>query len=485
MTLLTRARDSLKAFAELVGRDLTEWQAGALILVARVTVVVAPRQTGKSRSLAVLAVHRAFRHRDYRVLIISAGEVGARRLLDEVRAVIHGAPGLSVSVVDETAGFVRLSNGSEIRCVPASEAQIRGWSVDLLIVDEAALVGDELLYGAALPTTMARPDARIVLASSPKGQSGAFYEHAMRGLAGTDPSVATFRWKLADASWVTAEALASLRAGLPPELQRAEIDGEFVDGLGMLRVFEDAFIDAACARTLSVDAWAKPLRLGVDVARSGADETVGMAVRGGVCRVVFSGFGWDTMRTAGVVAQHVTGASVATGSRAIVDETGVGGGVVDRLREMRAPVTGFVSASRAREPQRYANARAEAYFALQRLLTDGGIDLDPGDRALVTQLREVRWTLDRLGRLLIEGKDAMRARGVSSPDRADALVMALYHDHIAPAPVKRISYLAGQEEPVIHRSGLVLRGERYLDVVRGTSRRVPPPGFQPVRGARR
>ena len=135
---LARAREDLGTFARLVGRPLEPWQLPALRLERRTSVLAAPRQCGKSRALGLLAVHGAFRAPKFRVLIVSAGETGARRLLADVRALIAGAPGLSVSVVDETAGFVRLTNGSEVRCVPASEAQIRGWVVDLLLVDEGS-----------------------------------------------------------------------------------------------------------------------------------------------------------------------------------------------------------------------------------------------------------------------------------------------------------------------------------------------------------
>jgi hypothetical protein len=57
--------------------------------------------------------------------------------------------------------------------VPASERAVRRWSVDLLLVDECARVDDELLLGAAFPTTAARPDPRIVLAGSLVAAEGA------------------------------------------------------------------------------------------------------------------------------------------------------------------------------------------------------------------------------------------------------------------------------------------------------------------------
>jgi hypothetical protein len=93
-----------------------------------------------------------------------------------------------------------------------------------------------------------------------------------------------------------------------------------------------------------------------------------------------------------------------------------------------APVVEFVAAGRARDHRRYANVRAEAFFALRTALRDGVLDLEDGDVALRDALRAVRWTTDRLGRLLIESMDDLRGGGVGSPDRADALAMVVWHD---------------------------------------------------------
>lgn len=224
---LRRARADVAAFGSLVGWPLTSVQAAALVLEARETVLVAPRQTGKSYSLAVLSCWWAFRRPGQRVLIVSAGEDAARRLLGTVRAVAASQV-LAGSVVDESASLVVLSNGSEIRSVPASERQIRGWSADLLVVDEAALVADDVLVGAALPTTAARRDARVVLASSPWGPSGYFHRRAIAGSDGGNVATRTVRWRVGDAPWVSAEAVAHARSSMPAPRFRAEYLAEFV-----------------------------------------------------------------------------------------------------------------------------------------------------------------------------------------------------------------------------------------------------------------
>ena len=234
---VARARDDLAAFAAMVGWPMETWQSEALSLRTRQTVLVSPRQCGKSRSLAVLACWRAFRKPKQLILIISAGETAAGRLLRAVRDVA-AHPLLHASVDDETKTWVILTNGSEIRSVPASDAQVRGWSVDTLIVDEAAFVPEDLLASAALPTTAARPLARIVLASTPWGDSGMFWSMAQQGLEPGNDVTATYKWRLKDAWWIVPEVIEAARQTLSPLRFRAEYEGEWVPS-------GDAYFDRA------------------------------------------------------------------------------------------------------------------------------------------------------------------------------------------------------------------------------------------------
>lgn len=264
MTDTRLLRDNLLAFADAARTPLTSWQADALRLEQRVTVVVAPRQSGKSRSLAVLALWWAFRTREQRVLLVSAGEEASRRLLSEIRTIVSGSPQLRASAVDEQAGLLTLTNGSEIRSVPASERQVRGWTVDLLLVDEAALVPDDLLLGAAMPTTAARENARIVLASSATSANGAFYDAAVRGEAGSDHT-RTYRWALADATWIAPSVIAAARDSMTPLRFAAEYEGVFASGQDAL-LSRHAIDKVLCDRTLlSLDALVGPARLSAGI----------------------------------------------------------------------------------------------------------------------------------------------------------------------------------------------------------------------------
>ena len=52
----------------------------------------------------------------------------------------------------------------------------------------------------------------------------------------------------------------------------------------------------------------------------------------------------------------------------------------------------------------------------------------PDDNTLQTQLSLVKWMRNEKGKIAIESKEKLRARGVSSPDRADALVLSMCED---------------------------------------------------------
>lgn len=183
-----------------------------------------------------------------------------------------------------------------------------------------------------------------------------------------------------------------------------------------------AAIRRAQERDLSGSALLDPGRLGVDVARSGPDETVAYRKRGGQVRLEFSRHKQDTMATAGLV--HRAMAPHKGRVPASIDVIGIGAGVYDRLSELGMSVSPFLASAKSTRPRRYKNLRAEAYWKVREAFEEGLIDIDPEDDQLASQLGSVRYFLDSAGRIVIESKDDMKRRGMPSPDRADALVMS-------------------------------------------------------------
>ncbi len=161
-------------------------------------------------------------------------------------------------------------------------------------------------------------------------------------------------------------------------------------------------------------------RLGVDVARFGSDKTALCVRRGWRVESLRSFSHVDTMRTAGEAAALVRDHHIPA---VFVDEGGLGAGVVDRLRELDAPVHGVQFGGKARQSGRFANMRAELFWELRRLFNDNLIAI-PRDEELISQLLGLRYDVTSAGQVKMESKSSLRRLGLRSPDKADALALA-------------------------------------------------------------
>ena len=160
--------------------------------------------------------------------------------------------------------------------------------------------------------------------------------------------------------------------------------------------------------------------LAVDVARFGEDQSVLVAANSDTVLEIKSYRGLDTMELTGrVVEAHRRWKT----QRVVVDEIGIGAGVLDRLKELGLPVTGINVGRPARQRKVFANLRAEGYWNLYELFNQGAIAI-PDDAELAGQLSSLKPGQNSRGQLFIEKKDDARARGLPSPDKADALMLA-------------------------------------------------------------
>lgn len=172
----------------------------------------------------------------------------------------------------------------------------------------------------------------------------------------------------------------------------------------------------------------EPLVLGVDVGRFGDDETVILPRRGRDARThkARKYRGLDTMQVAAQVVQAIEDLKP---NAVFVDEGGVGGGVVDRLRQLGFVVQGINFGSKADRSsldaagaggERYANKRAEMWGVMRQWLKGGAIE-DSGD--LESDLIGVEYGYNADNAIQLEKKEDMKKRGLASPDWGDALAL--------------------------------------------------------------
>ena len=107
-----------------------------------------------------------------------------------------------------------------------------------------------------------------------------------------------------------------------------------------------------------------------------------------------------------------------------IDSDGLGAGVTDLLRESKHSVLEFHGGLPAGNDREFFNVRAEAYWRLKYFVDSGLIKF--ADRSTLEELAMLTYAFDSRGRKQIVSKDALRRKGIRSPDYADALMMAAW-----------------------------------------------------------
>jgi hypothetical protein len=196
---------------------------------------------------------------------------------------------------------------------------------------------------------------------------------------------------------------------------RIEVYGEFPSA-GEDQFISPVLVDEAQARPKYQDTSA-PIIVGVDPARSGADSTVILARQGRDIISIKRYQGEDTMTIVGRVIEAIEEFRPAL---TVIDEGGLGYGILDRLTEQRYKVRGVNFGWKSSKPIMWGNRRAEMWGAMREWLRTASI---PADRQLKSDLIGPTKKPDSKGTIFLEGKKEMKARGLASPDAADALAV--------------------------------------------------------------
>jgi len=196
---------------------------------------------------------------------------------------------------------------------------------------------------------------------------------------------------------------------------KVEVYGEFPDA-GEDQFIKPQLVEDAMQRERWKDTTA-PIVLGIDPARGGADSTV-LVVRQGRDIVAIKRYsGEDTMTIVGRVIDAIEEYKPIL---SIIDEGGLGYGILDRLTEQRYMVRGVNFGWKAKNAIMWVNKRAEMWGSMKDWLKTASIPLD---RQLKADLVGPMKKPNSSGTIFLEGKKEMRSRGLASPDAADALAV--------------------------------------------------------------
>jgi hypothetical protein len=222
---LTGWMTARELFIQTQGEEPLEWQE-AYLRETRDTVVLKGRQVGASTSGSVIAIRRARYYPGSLVAIVSPSLKQSTEVKERAKS---GLLAIGEHLVRDSSSVLELTNRSRILSLPGSAKSVRGWSADLLIIDEAAFL-DEETFVAARATTAAT-GGRTIVQSTPMGPFGSFHDL----WKDPDPRWAKFRVRSDEVRTITPEFLARERATMTPEKYTQEYEADFTNpGLGLI-----------------------------------------------------------------------------------------------------------------------------------------------------------------------------------------------------------------------------------------------------------
>ena len=377
------------------------------------------RQVGKTMSTAVKAVHFAFFAplmletvgTECTIVIAAPTQNQATIMFDRIRSLIIHNEFLKGFIVRNTQSemWVKYLNNEGMskiitRATGETGTTLRGYSPHVIIADECSFIKTSILR-AFLPSGMAT-QAKVWLTSTPFSKSGYFYEACMNS-----------RPKNPDGMWreFHVRSLENPLIQKDPtfieEIKRLtkeeyvqEVEGEFLD-IGNALIPNSLIMESISDKQPKGQV---RYYMGVDIARSGIDETVFTIVAVDEDDTVFvehveSESQSNVVDVCGKIGGLVASYRIET---VYVDETGLGGGLVDLGREQGLPIRGIIFS---------VQEKATMYKNLRLLFENKRIKLKDINK-LIYQLSYLRREYTETG--------IMKIKSDEHDDYPDSLVLA-------------------------------------------------------------
>ncbi len=420
MQTIADCADSPSKFSEIfLDHKLFEYNKKYVDCKDRFIVYRSGRQVGKTMSTAVKCIHFAFfaplmleTIKDECTIVIAAPTQNqATIMFDRIRSLIINNDFLKGYIVRNTQSemWVNYLDGRGVskiitRATGETGTSLRGYSPHCIIADECSFIKSSILK-AFLPSGMAT-HARVWLTSTPFSKSGYFYEACQNARPkNPDGMWREFHVKSTDSPLIQQDPtfIEEIKKLTRDEYVQ-EVEGEFLD-------IGNALIPNSLIQEAIVDFRPKGqvrYYMGVDIARTGRDETVFTVIGVDENDTVFvedvqAEAQSNVVDVCGRVGEFVRNYRL---ERVFVDETGLGGGLIDLAREQDLPCQGVVFS---------LQQKAEMYKNLRLLFENHNIKLKDINK-LVYQLSYLRREYTETG--------IMKIRSDEHDDYPDSLVLA-------------------------------------------------------------
>jgi len=385
---LRRLRDDPVFFAKtFMDFEPFDYQKKLLLDSSPRIVSCMGRQTGKTTTIAVKAIHFAWTHPKTTTLITSPSLRQSMIMFDRILSFIYANSYLPKSVVRKTRTIIQLSNGSQIVALPCSQNLLRGYTANLIIADECAFMPEEVITQVIFPMLSTTQGSAIFL-STPWGKDHFFYRAFM------DPNYSVHRVRSEECPLITKEFLEEMQRNMTEDAFTREYLAEFSEAAScylpqdLIRSCVDPELEFM--PSLEVDVPSGEYYGGVDFGKLEDYSVLSVLKREG-----------DILKLLhlrefpiGTPYSNVIGYSVKANQKfkfrkMQVDQTGVGEPVLEELKAQGVPAEGLTFTIKTKE---------ELLSCLKIAMEQKRLKM-PYDRRLCEQINEQQYAYSKSGHL--------------------------------------------------------------------------------------
>ena len=428
-------KDPVKFAREVIGMDPDDWQCELLEAVAnpeiRRVTCRSGHGVGKSSAVAMAAIWHVLMRVPSKTVVTAPTSA---QLFDacfaEMKNIAKRLKPPFDDLLEIKSDRIELKSSPEstfISCRTSRQEQPEALAgvhspSTLLLADESSGIPESVFEAAS--GSMSGIHATTVLTGNPTRNTGFFYDTHNR----LKENWYTMHVSCIDSKRVSDDFVNDMknRYGEDSPAYHVRVLGNFPpsesDTVIPVSLIDHAMKNDIKVHEDTVSIWA------LDVARQGNDSSVLCKRQGPVIHPLTVWNNLDLMQLSGAVkAEYDAVSSSKKPIEIIVDSVGLGAGVLDRLRELGLPARGLNVSERSMQKETYINLRAELWFRCKSWLE--GMDVKiPHDDRLWAELAAPRYHFTSSGKIQVESKEAMKKRGINSPDRADAVCLSLANE---------------------------------------------------------
>lgn len=212
--------------------------------LSKYLVVNGSRQVGKSVLLTAVAIFLALQKPNQNIMIVSFSDGQVQELHQNILLMIGEAHNVVITRnrVQSGKAEIKFKNNSRLIFRTAgSRNSLRGFSLNHLLIDEAAFIDEDIWDTILSPSLSVRgKDGKVLFCSTPKGANffKKLYDRGLNNEAGYKSFKITWR----DNPYADVEFINERKRVLPEEIYLQEFEGEFVDSGNVFKYVDELSI---------------------------------------------------------------------------------------------------------------------------------------------------------------------------------------------------------------------------------------------------